>query len=82
MICQALNKLSFAQADLGGAFEIRIDSLNGERITTFPLNPEVKDMQEIAGALNLIQGKHDLYLVYVNKENRFQWMNVEWIYFK
>ncbi|MEO7394485.1 MAG: hypothetical protein ABIU11_06035, partial [Chitinophagaceae bacterium] len=67
---------------LGGAFELRIDSLNGERITTFPLKPNVKDVAEIAGVVKPLQGKHDLYLQYLNNESRFQPVKVEWIHFK
>jgi cytochrome c len=67
---------------VGGTFEIRIDSINGKRIATFPLNPNIKDAQEVAGVLGPVQGKHDLYLRYVNNKSRFQGMRVEWIYFK
>jgi len=67
---------------IGGAYEMRIDSLSGALITTFLLNPDIKDMQEISGALKSVQGKHDLYFIYINKGNRFQWANLEWIYFK
>ena len=67
---------------LGGAFEIRIDSSNGEIIATFPLNPNIKDAQEIAGNLKSVQGKHDLYLRYINNESRFHEVKVEWLLFK
>ena len=67
---------------LGGAFEIRIDSSNGERVTTFPLNPNIKDAQEVAVNLKSVQGKHDLYLRYINNESRFHEVKVEWILFK
>jgi hypothetical protein len=78
----SIKQVVLRTSGIGGAYEMRVDSLSGALITTFPLNPDIKDSQEITGVLKPVQGKHDLYVIYINKGNRFQWANLEWIYFK
>ncbi|MBA4168077.1 MAG: c-type cytochrome, partial [Chitinophagaceae bacterium] len=67
----------------GCAFEIHIDSLNGQRISMFSLVADRKEMQIISSVLaSDVKGKHELFLLYINKELRFQSALVEWVNFK
>jgi cytochrome c len=69
-------------AGSGGVFELHIDSIQGRRIAVFPLDTGTKGAREQPSPLEPVQGRHDLYLVYLNREFRFNWMAMDWISFE
>jgi len=63
-----------------GGLEIHIDAPNGPLIgkTVFD---EKADWQLLNADLQPVQGFHDVYIVFVNEQQRFTGINIEWIRF-
>jgi cytochrome c len=66
----------------GGSFELHLDSVHGKRVAVFPLDPRIKVDREQESVIEPTAGRHDLYLVYLNSEFRFNWMTLDWLSFK
>ncbi len=74
----------YASGGAGGQAQLRLDSPQGEVVATAALSPTGgwQAWEEQSMTLNNIRGRHDLYMVFVNKKaQREPLFNIDWIYF-
>lgn len=65
-----------------GFLEMRLDSLDGELISTIDLssNPDAQEWKTLTAPVSNVSGIHDLYLVF-RSSSRFDIMNLNWFTF-
>jgi cytochrome c len=79
-----INKLTFSYYanKTSGKLEVRLDNKNGKAISSLSLTPGTDNKwQEASTALAGVEGKHDVYIVYVADQGQQGNVNLNWIYF-
>jgi cytochrome c len=79
-----VNKLTFSYYanNTTGKLEVRLDKKDGKAIGSLALTPGADNKwQEAATPVTPVEGKHDIYIVYVADQGQQGNVNLDWIYF-
>jgi cytochrome c len=79
-----VNKLTFNYyaRNTAGKLEVRLDNKNGQAIASLALTPGTDNKwQEASTQVSAVEGKHDVYIVYVADQGQQGAVNLNWIYF-
>lgn len=74
--------LNYYASNTSGKLEMRLDKQNGQAIGSVAVSPGADNKWQEAGIpITAINGKHDLYVVYVADQGQQGAVNLNWIYF-
>lgn len=75
--------LKYSSVVAGTKIEVRIDSVNGKRLgfSSFSSTDSSRDWREKSMNLEQVDGKHDLYIIFLNPDQDQNLIKVDWVNF-